>query len=76
MFVFHESSVSKHFIHGHLLIVTVLPDGLLGHLDGIHHTIKTMTGFLYNTEFSTSYFSQLQKLFLISDKDVFIYSGS
>ena len=67
MFVFHKSSVSKHFIHGHLLIMTILPDLLLGYLDGIDHSIQTVTSFLHNTKFSTRYFSKLQKLFLVSN---------
>ena len=63
--VLHQSSVCEHLIHGHLLVVAVLPDFLLGDLDGINHPIKTMPGLLDETKLSTCYHGQLEKFLFI-----------
>ena len=63
--VLHQSSVCEHLIHGHLLVVAVLPDFLLGNLYGVDHPIKTMSGFLDETKLSTCYHGQLEKFLFI-----------
>ena len=56
--VLHQSRVSEHLVHCHLLVVAVLPDSLLGDLDSVDHPIKTMSGLLDNTKLSASNFCQ------------------
>ena len=58
VFVLHQSGVCEDLIHGHLLVVAVLPDFLLGDLDSVDHPIKTMSGLLDNTKLSASNFCQ------------------
>ena len=65
VFVLHQGGVGEHLVHGHLLVMAVLPDLLLGNLDGIDHTVKTMPGFLHHAELSTGYLGQLKEFFLI-----------
>ena len=57
--VLHQSGVGKHLVHRHLLVVTVLPDGLLRDLDGVNHSIKTMSRLLHHTELATGQLCQL-----------------
>ena len=63
--VLHQGGVGEHLVHGHLLVVTVLPDFLLGDLDGIDHPIKTMSGLLDKSKLSTGNHCQLEKFFFI-----------
>ena len=70
MLVLHQGSVGKHLVHGHLLVVTVLPDGFLGDLDSVNHSIKTMSGLLHHTELSTGKLCQLEEFFLVPGRSV------
>ena len=63
--VLHQSGVSEHLVHGHLLVVAVLPDFLLGDLDSVDHPIKTMPGLLDEAKLSTGYHGQLEKFLFI-----------
>ena len=63
--VLHQGGVGEHLVHGHLLVVAVLPDFLLGDLDGIDHPIKTMSGLLDKAKLSTGNHCQLEKFFFI-----------
>ena len=63
--MFHESSMGKHFIHSHLLIVTVLPDCFLGYFDSVHHAIQSVSSLLDNPKLSASNLCQLKKFLLI-----------
>ena len=63
--VLHQGGVSEHLVHGHFLVVAVLPDGLLGHLDGIDHSVKSMSGLFDHTKLSTGNLGQLKEFFLI-----------
>ena len=65
VFVLHQGGVGEHLVHGHLLVMAVLSDLLLGDLDCIDHTVKTMPGFLHHAELSTGYLGQLKEFFLI-----------
>ena len=63
--VLHQGGVGEHLVHGHLFVVAVLPDFLLGDFDGIDHPIKTMSGLLDEAKLSTSYHGQLEKFLFI-----------
>ena len=65
VFVLHQGGVGEHLVHGHLLVMAVLSDLLLGDLDGIDHAVKAMSGFLHHAELSTGYLGQLKEFFLI-----------
>ena len=66
--VLHQGGVGEHLVHGHLLVVAVLPDFLLGDLDGIDHPVKTMSGLLDKAKLSTGYHGQLEKFLFIPCK--------
>ena len=72
MFVLHQSSVGEHLVHGHLLVVTVLPDGLLGDLDSVHHSVKTMPGLLHHTELATGKLCQLEEFLLVPEGQQYV----
>ena len=43
----------------------ILPDGLLGDLDGVDHAVQPVAGPLHRTKLTAGYLGQLQELLLI-----------